>query len=139
MIATASNAIRTLYAICKALLRGTAAILLVCLLLTGCASVPTLTASSAEGEQAARPQPHVTEKIAKLEAQRRADRQQLLEVQAQLADLQRKSLELEAEIDRLEKLVIARYEEFLKEDRQVLNELDQVLQAWIETIETETR
>ncbi len=110
-------------------------LLVIPLLMTvaGCATTAATLADDAPNE--ADKLASIEMSVRDLEKEREQNRQELFQLRTQLAELQQKTLQLQTDLDRIEKLVVARYEEYLKQDREVLNELDQVLGVWLETIE----
>lgn len=77
----------------------------------------------------------LTAQIESLAEQDAAHTQQIAALQQQLAELQDRLLKLSTDIDRIEKLTIARYERYLEEDRKVLQQLDTALSMWIESMQ----
>jgi TolA-binding protein len=66
--------------------------------------------------------------------QDRSDRadQQLAELQQQLAAVKDRLERLDQEMTSLQEVVVERYEEFLQEDRAVLEQVDALLALWLE-------
>ncbi len=124
-------------------------------LATGCAVVPYRVVRVVEetkevhvvdeepGETSpAEPTPERADRLVSLEARldALADRdaeqaRQIGELQQQVAHLQQQLMGLTAQLDRLEKMTIARYERYLEEDRKVLQQLDTALSMWIQSMQ----